>query len=88
MREIVMIHSSLQRDVLTNTDCHIFGRCHIYHGRLSGVSIRDPYGDREPVCCPSEDRRQRADKVKKKGREAILVGLETELVRRQWQSWN
>ena len=74
MRKIVMIHSSLQCDVLADTDCHILGRCHVYHGRFAGVRIWDPNGDREPVCCPSEDCRQRADKVEEKGRETILVG--------------
>jgi hypothetical protein len=88
MREIVMIHPPLQCDVLTNTDYHILRRCHIHHRGLAGVRIRDPDRDREAVCCPPEDRRQRAHKVEEKGREAILVGLGVEFVRMHSQSWN
>lgn len=74
MRQIVMIHPPLQRDMLPDTDRHILCRGHIDHRRLAGVCIRNPKRDGETIRRAAEGDRQRAHKVEEEGRKPIFVG--------------
>ena len=68
-----MVYPALQRDMLPNADRHVLCRCHVDDRRLSGVSIRNPKRDREPVCRAAEGDRDCAHEVEEERREAILV---------------
>ena len=59
--------------MLSDTNYHILGWCHVYHGRFTRVGIRDPKRDRESVCVASEDNRQRAHEVEEESGEAIFI---------------
>lgn len=49
MRQIVMIHPPLQRDMLSSTHYHILCRGHVDHWRFARVIRRNPYFDGEFV---------------------------------------
>lgn len=72
--QIVMVHLSLQRHMLTNSDSHFLCRGHIGNWRLAWVGIWNPKRNGKSVCRSSEGDRQRAHKVKEEGREPCLVG--------------
>lgn len=74
MRQIVMIHPPLQRNMLPDTDSHILCGGHIDNRRLAGVCIRNPKRDGESIRRAPEGDRQRAHQVEEEGRKPIFVG--------------
>lgn len=74
MSQVVMVHSSLQCDVLADTNGHILRRGHIDHGRVARIGIGNPEGNGELVGGTAEDDRQSPCQDKKEGGEPSLVG--------------
>lgn len=74
--QIVMVHLSLQRHMLPNSDSHFLCWGHIGNWRLAWVCIWNPKRNGEPVRRSSEGDRQRAHEVKEEGREPCLVGID------------
>jgi hypothetical protein len=72
--QIVVVHLSLQRHMLPNSDSHILCGGHIGNWRLAWVGIWNPKRNGESVRGSSEGDRQCAHQVKEEGREACLVG--------------
>lgn len=69
-----MVHLSLQRHMLPNSDSHFLCWGHIDNWRLAWVCIWNPKRNGESVRRSSEGDRQRAHKMKEEGREPCLVG--------------
>lgn len=68
----MVVHSSLQCDMLADANGHILRRGHVDHRRLAGIGIGNPYGDGKLVDGAAEGHRDSTCEVEEEGREAGL----------------